>query len=130
MNLHLFDTESSCTCCLHVGVSGDTALIGHALLDVRMLVHQHHGYLFPGARPFLSGVRFTGHQMSVGRQLTRVAFHTAGVQLHLEGVTLPRSEWGAEDRCVCWGVFHNMAEIFHTPYKLWAGGLRKVDVIQ
>lgn len=68
--------------------------------------------------------------MSIGRQLTRVACFTAGVQLHLEGVTLLRGEWGAEDRRVCWGVLHDMTEVFHSPYKLWAGGLREVDVIQ
>ena len=124
-NLNSFNT-----CCRHVGVSGDTALVRHALLDVWVLVHQHHGDLFPGAWPCLSGVTFTGHQMSVGRQLTRVVCLTAGVEPHLEGVTLLWGERGAEDRCVCRGLIHDITEVLHSPYKLWAGGLREVDIIQ
>lgn len=109
-SLNRFDT-----CCRHVGVSGDTALVRHALLDVGVLVHQHHGDLFPGTWPCLSGVTFTGHQMSVGRQLTGVACLAAGVQPHLEGVTLLRGERGAEDRCVCRGLIHDITEVTHSP---------------
>lgn len=126
-----FTTKSpNATCCRHVGVGGDAALVGHALLDVGVLVHQHHGHLLPGARPFLSSVSFACHQMGKGPQLIRVLVRAAWVQLHLEGVTLFGLEWGAEDGLVVRGVLHHLGEVSHPPNKLRAGCLGQVDVVQ
>lgn len=118
------------TCYRHVGVGGDAALVGHALLDVRVLVHQHHGDLFPGARPRLSGFPFKGHQVSVGRQLLGVAVRAVGVQLHLERVALLGGEHWTEDRLVGRSGVHHMAKVVHSPYELRAGGLGEVDIVQ
>lgn len=113
-----------------IGVGGDAALVGHALLDVWVLVHQHHGDLFPGAGPLLSGFSFKSHQMSIGRQLAGVVLLAIGVQLHLEGVALLGGERWTEDGFVVRSVIHHLTEVFHSPYKLWAGGLREIDIVQ
>lgn len=118
------------TCYRHVGVGGDAALVGHALLDVWILVHQHHGDLFPGAGPLLSGFSFKSHQTSVGRQLAGIAGVAIGVQLHLEGVTLLGGERWTEDGFVVRSTIHQLTKVLHSPYKLWTGGLREIDIVQ
>lgn len=127
---HIAASMRKCTFYRLIGVGGDAALVGHALLDVWVLVHQHHGDLFPGAGPLLSGFSFKSHQMSIGRQLAGVVLLAIGVQLHLEGVTLLGGERWTEDGFVVRSVIHHLTEVFHSPYKLWAGGLREIDIVQ
>lgn len=120
----------TCFCYFPVGISGHATLVVHALLNVWVLVHQHHSHLFPWAGPYLACFSFKSYKVSVDCDLPRIAFYSIWEQLHLERVPLLRSKWWTVDRLLCGGGSHQFTEVLYTPHELWAGCLRNVYVIQ
>lgn len=100
------------------GVGGDANLLGHALLDLRVLVQDLDSHLPPNTRPLELVVIETGHQVEVEPKVVGVEFYE-----QLDPVALRRVEPWTKQNGALLTRCQDAIEVWDLPHVMGTLGL-------